>query len=395
MKGTVTKRCPCPAKHNAKGKVLACDKRHGSWSIVADVGRDPQTGKRRQIRKSGYATRAEAEAALTVLLDAAGKGVVPARRNETFKSYADAWLETRSRRVRATTADGYRSALAHGIAAFGSKPLGDVTRRDVERVAAALTNAGRAQRTSSYVLFGIRSVFQDAVDEGLLPRNPAARIDAVGRPPKDREALSAADMVKLRSHLAKDRLSACWLLTMYGLRRSEVLGGSWADVDLATGVLSISRGVVADSSGRRREPTATKTRRGTRTLPLPADVLAALRKLRESQAGAFGFEHVRSGYLAVNEAGVPYRPERWSDMWRELCAAAGVQAVTLHAARHSSVTAMRRAGVPDDVVAAWHGHDEVVMRRTYSHPDADGLAAAGAALSGVFADAASGSVTSL
>jgi hypothetical protein len=54
--------------------------------------------------------------------------------------------------------------------------------------------------------------------------------------------------------------------------------------------------------------------------------------------------------------------------------------MTLQAARHTSVTLMRGARVPDHVVAAWHGHDEVVMRRTYSHADAAGLAAAGAAL---------------
>ena len=58
-------------------------------------------------------------------------------------------------------------------------------------------------------------------------------------------------------------------------------------------------------------------------------------------------------------------------MWRQHCEAAGVRPVTLHGARHTSVTAMRKAGVPDDVVAAWHGHDKVVMRRTYSHPDAE------------------------
>jgi len=148
--------------------------------------------------------------------------------------------------------------------------------------------------------------------------------------------------------------------------------------------LTVDHGVTADSSGRRNDETPTKTKRGRRTLPLPADVLSALRKLRESQAAEFGFEQVRTGYLAVDELGEPYRPERWSDLWTKLCTAAGVQAVTLHGARHSSVTAMRKAGVPDDVVAAWHGHDEVVMRRTYSHPDHDGLAAAGRALATLF-----------
>jgi hypothetical protein len=77
------------------------------------------------------------------------------------------------------------------------------------------------------------------------------------------------------------------------------------------------------------------------------------------------------------------RPERWSDEWRQLCRAAGVSPVTLHTARHSSVTAMRAAGVADDVVAKWHGHDETIMRRTYTHPDTDALAAAGQALADV------------
>jgi integrase len=54
--------------------------------------------------------------------------------------------------------------------------------------------------------------------------------------------------------------------------------------------------------------------------------------------------------------------------------------VTLHEARHSSVTAMRDAGVADHVVAAWHGHDEAVMRRTYSHAQPERMAEAGEAL---------------
>jgi integrase len=384
MKGSVFKRCQCPVKYNANGERLACKIKHGSWSFIADAGKDPETGKRRQIRRGKFATKADAETELAKLVDQAAIGIVPARRKETFKSYAEQWFATRSRKVRANTATGYKSALNHAYAAFGSTPLGEVARRDVEQLMHKLTDAGRAQRTVSFVLFVISSVFEDAFHDGLVARNPAARVDAVGRPPKDRAALSDVDMAKLHAHVALDRLYACWLLTLYGLRRSEVMAIKWSDIDLIAGTLSVARGVVADISGRRSDPTDPKTRRGTRTLPLPVDVLTALRKLREIQAAEFGFEHVRTGYLAVDELGQPYRPERWSDMWTKLCAAAGVRPVTLHAARHSSVTAMRKAGVPDHMVAAWHGHDEVVMRRTYSHPDAEGLAAAGKALEAVF-----------
>jgi integrase len=69
-------------------------------------------------------------------------------------------------------------------------------------------------------------------------------------------------------------------------------------------------------------------------------------------------------------------------MWRTHSKRAGVPAVTLHSARHS-VTALRAAGVSDDVVAAWHGHDETIMRAVYSHPDAVAMAFAGRTLSDV------------
>jgi len=163
------------------------------------------------------------------------------------------------------------------------------------------------------------------------------------------------------------------------------LGLRWSDVDLTAGVLSIKRGRVL--IGKRTEEGATKTKRGARELPLPSDVLSALRAMREAQAAGFGFEQVRSGYLATNAAGEPVRHQRWSDEWREHCEAAGVPVVTLHAARHSSVTAMRDAGVPDRHVAAWHGHDEAVMRRTYSHAHRERLAEAGEALTAVLGGA--------
>jgi site-specific recombinase XerD len=77
------------------------------------------------------------------------------------------------------------------------------------------------------------------------------------------------------------------------------------------------------------------------------------------------------------------RPEDWSRRWRALCVRTeGVRENhTLHAARHSTVTFMRNAGVPDHIVAAWHGHDKVVMRQTYSHAHIDELKHASASLS--------------
>ena len=96
----------------------------------------------------------------------------------------------------------------------------------------------------------------------------------------------------------------------------------------------------------------------------PPDVQAALRRLRDRQGTAYGFVQVRDGFVAVDEHGQTLRPERWSDMWAQLCAEADIRPLTLHAARHTSVTHMRSRGVPDQITAAWHGHDETIMRRS-------------------------------
>src|SRR4029079_10452629 len=118
-------------------------------------------------------------------------------------------------------------------------------------------------------------------------------------------------------------------LTLAGLRRSEVMGLRWSDVDFAAQTVTIVRGrVVVD--GKVSEDGDPKTRRGRRVLHMTDDLRSVLRRMRDEQGAQFGFEHARSGRLAVNEAGEDLRPERYSDLWREACQAAAVPVCTLH-----------------------------------------------------------------
>ena len=82
-----------------------------------------------------------------------------------------------------------------------------------------------------------------------------------------------------------------------------------------------------------------------------------------------------------------------TDEWVRLCHKAGIERrVKLHEARHYSVVTMSTAGLPDRLVAAWHGPDEVTMRRTYDHAnlDIDGLASIGRALEALRSDKRTG-----
>ncbi|WP_396904517.1 site-specific integrase [Mycolicibacterium phlei] len=151
--------------------------------------------------------------------------------------------------------------------------------------ATADTKRGLSPQTIRSTLTTFGAVVQSYVDQGVLPRNVIALVD---RPkdadPDDTERTDSDPTAKswtlpevqaFRESVREHRLFACWLLSMYGMRRSEVLGLRWSAVDLDTGTLSVRRGRVAVGSEAVEGPP--KSKRSRRDLPLPADVSDALR----------------------------------------------------------------------------------------------------------------------
>jgi integrase len=181
-----------------------------------------------------------------------------------------------------------------------------------------------------------------------------------------------------REHVATDRLAACWLLTLAGLRRSEVLGLRWADVDHDAGTITIAQGRVVISGGTAAG--APKSARSARTLPMPPDVLAALRAFKTRQAEehlAIGGDWPDTGLVAVNADGSPIRPETYSKAFAAQCVAAGVPVIRLHGVRHTAATMLRDGGTTPSATAKWLGHDPAITLRVYGHVYDDALASAG------------------
>lgn len=340
------------------------------WKVFVSVTRG---GQRRRVTRT-FDSHEEAER-----FYAQGQlGDVVPRTRGTFDGWADRWLERKEASgVRPQTLAGYKSDLAHPRATFGTYRIQEITEEQIEALVSSLANAGRSKRMTGKMLGTTRSVFQLALRKNVLKVNPAAEVTALGRPARARDALTTAELESLREAVVGDPWEACWMLTLAGLRRSELLALRWTDFDEDSGTLSISKGrpFIGGEQG-------TKTARGQRVLPLDEERRQLLEELRSRQTELYGEDAVSSGYIVVNEHGRPMRPESWTRRWRALCVATeGVRNEhTLHAARHSTVTLMRNAGVPDHIVAAWHGHDEVVMRQTYSHAHVDKLMSAAQAL---------------
>jgi integrase len=187
--------------------------------------------------------------------------------------------------------------------------------------------------------------------------------------------------------VASDRLNAAWQLSLYGLRRGEVLGLCWSDIDFQGQTLTIRRARVEIAYPEIVEVDP-KTERGKRTLPLDDGLVAALRSLRAQQhrerlaagevysgaCGGCGGEHV-----VVNELGQPYQPAWYSDRFRDLSKAAGLPIIRLHDARHTCGTLMHLRGVPTAVISKWLGHaSAAITMGIYVHSQDEALAAAGA-----------------
>ncbi|MGV9867820.1 tyrosine-type recombinase/integrase [Rhodococcus koreensis] len=244
---------------------------------------------------------------------------------------------------------------------------------------------GVAASTAAQSITVLSNALAAAVDDGLIPRNPARRVERPQQRRVERTVWTETELARFREATADHRLAACWLMVTIGMRRSEVAGIRWRDVDLGDHpALRIEQGRVETGNGR-IDVSDLKSDRSRRTLPLDGlpELVSALRKLKARQAEeklAAGRWDDRTGLLWVDERGAALRPSRLSEEFRLLVAEAGLPRCRLHDARHAVASVLVRRFAPH-VVAAWLGHSVEVLLRVYAWAYAADQVEVGRALS--------------
>lgn len=368
------------------------DGRKRYWFRV-DTGRGPD-GRRIQQRRT-FGRRADAVAELARIMSESGRGLYVRPSRETLAEHLDAYLEGATRNVRASTRRNYADALLPARERLGDRRLQGITKADIEGLVTWMLASGRRRggkagsglsaRSVRLTLGRLTAALEMAVEEGKLSRNPARYVRPPAHVPRERQTWTAAEVRTFLPVADADRLAACWRLSLYGLRRGEVLGLRWRDVDLAAASITVRQARVLAGYEVRTE--APKSRNGLRTLPLDDALVSALKALKARQAAerlAAGPAYERSGYLAADELGRPVHPEWFSDEFHRVAARAGLRRIRLHESRHTACSLMEKAGVPASVIAAWAGHYSAAFTMaTYVHANPGDLAAGRDALAAI------------
>jgi len=205
----------------------------------------------------------------------------------------------------------------------------------------------------------------------VIDRNPAALVDAPLPAKPDVTTWDAREVAQVLDTGDETDLAALWHLALLGgLRRGELLGLMWVDVDLERGMLAVRHSLVRGSTGT-WELGAPKTASSRRTIALDATCVAALRKHRAAQNAErlrLGAIWDDQGFIFTNGMGGPLPPNTLVLRFKRLIATSGVRAIRFHDMRHTCATLALTQGVHPKVVQERLGHANIAMTLDrYSH----------------------------
>jgi integrase len=368
------------------------------YRAVVDIGVDPATGKRRQLTITEDTSKAVKDEVSRIRHQrSAGTFVAPNKL--TVNDLLDAWLARKARDVEETTITTHGRSLMHARKHLGHVRIQELTEDHVQEMIDAMMQRGRlhgraqgtplAASTVNTLIARLREALGWAVIRKLVAQNVATHVTiSLADRKADRKAnrrpapWDVPEVQRFVAGLEGERLQAPLLLSLMGLRPAEVCGLRWQDIDLIAGTLETANTRTQIGNGRVVEKD-TKTEAGERTLPLPAQVLAALKRFRAQQAKeklAAGEAYQDAAYAMVNELGVPLTTRDLRESAYKLMAATGLRRVRLYDARHSCLSYLAVNGVPDIILARWAGHTSAAFTKAkYVHVTADDMRSAAAA----------------
>ena len=362
-------------------------KKPDRWSILVDFPRDPlQPHKRNRKWLKFDGTLTEAKKYRREILHNIDQGINVLSSDTTFGEYGDDYITSKEQEGKAVrTIESYRQMFnSHIKPVIGSIPINlmqpqhikqyyEITLKKAKRNSVMALNPRTVNKHGKL----IKQILQQAVREGIILRNVADQVITPGGDPKDPTVLSlkqiAQFMETAKSYPMQFPLYAAYAIAIYsGVRRGEVLGLRWSDLDMERGIISISETVntLTGEGVVQGKPKSKRSRRLLIMAPQLRDILLEHRFYQGNIATRAKSKVESDDLVFQRPDGTPVRPGYFSRTFKRIALKVGLpDDATPHSLRHSFATHMAGMGVDPALLSAMMGHHSPSFTMgKYVHP---------------------------
>lgn len=344
-----------------------------SYEITISLGKDATTGKYQYHWENVKGTKKDAEKRRNELLHQLNTGAFIKPGKTTVAEYLTRWLTDYVKpNLSPRGYERYESIVrVHLIPGIGHIALTQLKPEHLQRHYTIKLNEGSRPLTVRYHHTVIHKALQTAIKWGLVNRNAA---DGVDVPKNGRKEMQVWNDDEVRQFLdtAKDSIYfALFHTALYtGMRRNELLGLRWSDIDFLFRQLSVHRSLhhLKDGSYVFTAPKSEKSERALALSEAAIDVLKEHLAIQKTIGEAIGKPRTNDDLVFCQPDGSPLRPATITRVWSILVTKASVKPIRLHDARHTHASLMLKAGVHPKIVQERLGHASIqITLDTYSH----------------------------
>ena len=315
----------------------------------------------------------KAEAALKEIIAEWEEKIVDYVDNRLFADYIAEWVERYKNKVQQSTWESYKKAVDNNIFPYFKKrkiKLQDLTQHDLNAYYDSLIKKGNSANTVKHFHANIHKCLKDAMKADLIPRNVAELVDL---PKVEKYRAQHYNEKQLRTLLKAVKghnvETAVLLACHYGLRRSEIAGLLWRNVDFDSKTITIATTRTRQTTIIQKE--RTKTDSSYRELPMTDEVFYHLKALKSKQARDklfLGNGYTDNDFVCKWDNGEPFGLNYYTEKFQELAESTGLSRIRFHDLRHSFASVLCNNGVELFEAKNILGHSNIsTTADIYSH----------------------------